>query len=236
MKAVAAISAIRIENLRFAYAQKPVLEIARLRIARGSHTLISGDSGCGKSTLMNLVGGVLTGFAGKIEVSGTELANLTAAARDRFRAAHLGVIFQQFNLIPYLSVTENIELAPRLAKKPVDRARIQAMMQHLQIAELAAMPAAKLSHGQQQRVAAARALAAGAEIVLADEPTSALDDRNARLFLDLLFKEAEVNQTTIVVVSHDLRYRKRFDQFIDLADLNRATKIGPGKKPVGRKI
>ena len=227
-------SAISIEALSFGYTAKPVLDINKLTVGRGSHTLISGDSGCGKSTLMNLIGGVLTGFHGKIEVVGTSLAGLTAAARDRFRAAHLGVIFQQFNLIPYLSVTENIELAPRLAKKPVDRIRIAAMMEHLQIAELASAPAAKLSHGQQQRVAAARALAAGADIVLADEPTSALDNRNAQLFLDLLFKEAELNQTTIVVVSHDLRHKKRFDQFIDLAQLNRAMKLKPATRKAGR--
>ncbi len=230
MKSSASPSAISIDALRFGYGAKPVLDISKLTIARGSHTLISGDSGCGKSTLMNLIGGVLTGFDGKIEVVGTSLAGLRASARDRFRAAHLGVIFQQFNLIPYLNVTENIELAPRLARKVVDRARIAAMMQHLQIAELASAPAANLSHGQQQRVAAARALAAGADIVLADEPTSALDDRNARLFLDLLFKEAELNRTTIVVVSHDLRYKKRFDQFIDLAQINRALKAVPKEK------
>ena len=230
MKSSASPSAISIDALRFGYGAKPVLDISKLTIARGSHTLISGDSGCGKSTLMNLIGGVLTGFDGKIEVVGTSLAGLRASARDRFRAAHLGVIFQQFNLIPYLNVTENIELAPRLARKVVDRARIAAMMQHLQIAELASAPAANLSHGQQQRVAAARALAAGADIVLADEPTSALDDRNARLFLDLLFKEAELNRTTIVVVSHDLRYKKRFDQFIDLAQINRVLKAAPKEK------
>lgn len=235
MKSSASPSAISIDALRFGYGAKPVLDISKLTIARGSHTLISGESGCGKSTLMNLIGGVLTGFDGKIEVVGTSLAGLRASARDRFRAAHLGVIFQQFNLIPYLNVTENIELAPRLARKTVDRARIAAMMQHLQIAELASAPAANLSHGQQQRVAAARALAAGADIVLADEPTSALDDRNARLFLDLLFKEAELNRTTIVVVSHDLRYKKRFDQFIDLAQINRALKpVAKDKKGRGQ--
>ncbi len=235
MKSKAATPAIQIKDLRFAYAQKPVLEIARLKVEKGSHTLISGDSGCGKSTLMNLVGGVLTGFEGQIEVAGTSLSVLGASARDRFRAAHLGVIFQQFNLIPYLSVLQNIELAPKLAKKAFDRGRIREMMLHLQIDELAATPAAQLSHGQQQRVAAARALAAGADIVLADEPTSALDDRNARLFLDLLFKEAELNQTTIVVVSHDLRYRKRFDQFVDLAQLNRVMQREAGNTKTGRK-
>ncbi len=224
MKRLASAKAINIHDLRFGYAGRAVLDLRSLAIARGSHTLISGDSGCGKSTLMNLLGGVLAGFSGNIEVLGTALSTLSSSARDRFRAQNMGVIFQQFNLIPYLTVFENIALAPHLAGKATDRARIGEMMEHLQIAEYAGVAAAKLSHGQQQRVAAARALAAGAAIVLADEPTSALDDHNAKLFLDLLFKEAELHGTTIVVVSHDLRYKKRFDQFVDLAQINRALK------------
>jgi putative ABC transport system ATP-binding protein len=224
MKSSAAQTAVTIQNLRFAYAEKLILDLPSLTIARGSHTLVSGDSGCGKSTLLNLLGGVLSGYTGNIEILGTAIAALTASARDRFRAENMGVIFQQFNLIPYLTVAENIELAPKLAGNDVNKTRISEMMQHLQIEEFAKVAAAKLSHGQQQRAAAARALASGAAIVLADEPTSALDDRNGTLFLDLLFKEAKMHQTTIVVVSHDLRYKKRFDQFIDLAQVNLALK------------
>lgn len=230
MKYSTAQSAVNIKNLRFGYTEKTVLDLPSLIIARGSHTLVSGDSGCGKSTLMNLLGGVLAGFTGEIEILGTALASLRASARDQFRAKNMGIIFQQFNLIPYLTVAENIELAPKLAGKRVDRARIAEMMQHLQIAEFAKVAASKLSHGQQQRAAAARALASGAAIVLADEPTSALDDRNATLFLDLLFKEAEIHQTTIVVVSHDLRYQKRFDQFVDFGKVNLALNAKPTGK------
>lgn len=209
------------ENLAFAYAAKPILEIPRLRIHTGSHTLICGDSGCGKSTLMNLIAGVLAGYTGSLRVLGQSLSALSPAKRDRFRAQHIAVIFQQFNLIPYLTVTENILLALRVVGQKSDNARIAAILDHLQIAHVARQRASELSHGQQQRAAAARALALNAELILADEPTSALDDTNAKLFLELLFREAEANNRTIVVVSHDLRYRKRFDQVIDLAELNR---------------
>jgi putative ABC transport system ATP-binding protein len=212
---------IEAENLAFAYAVKPILEISRLRVNAGSHTLVCGDSGCGKSTLMNLVSGVLSGYTGSLRVFGQDLSALSPAKRDRFRAQHIAVIFQQFNLIPYLTVTENILLALRVVGQKADSARIAAILDHLQIAHVARQRASKLSHGQQQRAAAARALALNAELILADEPTSALDDTNAKLFLELLFREAEANHRTIVVVSHDLRYRKRFDQVIDLAELNR---------------
>lgn len=216
--------AIAAEELVFAYAERPVLHIERLHVPVGSHTLICGDSGCGKSTFMNLMAGVLFGYRGKLRVLQQELAQLNASARDRFRARHVAVIFQQFNLIPYLTVAENTKLALRIAGQPIDEARIRTILEHLQIADFADKRADTLSHGQQQRVAAARALAGNAELILADEPTSALDDANAKLFLDLLFREAELNHRTIVVVSHDLRYRKRFDRVIDLAQLNRAMK------------
>lgn len=215
---------IEAENLAFAYTAEPILEISRLRVNAGSHTLVCGESGCGKSTLMNLVSGVLSAYTGSLRVLGQDLSALSPAKRDRFRAQHIAVIFQQFNLIPYLTVTENILLALRVAGQKTDKVRIAAILDHLQIAHVARQRASELSHGQQQRAAAARALALNAELILADEPTSALDDTNAKLFLELLFREAEANNRTIVVVSHDLRYRKRFDQVIDLAELNRAVR------------
>ncbi len=215
---------IEAENLAFAYAANKVLDIPRLRVVAGSHALICGDSGCGKSTLMNLISGVLSGYTGSLRVLGQDLSALSPARRDRFRAQHIAVIFQQFNLIPYLTVMENVLLALRVAGQKKDQARIAAILDHLQIAHVARQRASELSHGQQQRAAAARALALNAELILADEPTSALDNTNAKLFLELLFREAETNDRTIVVVSHDLRYRKRFDQVIDLAEVNRVVK------------
>lgn len=213
--------AVEIKDLHFSYGAKEILALPKLAVAQGSHTLICGDSGCGKSTLMNLIGGVLGGYSGILRVLGQEQAQLGPSARDRFRAQHIAVIFQQFNLIPYLSVTDNIRLALNVTGHTYDSERISAILAHLQIDALARQKARELSHGQQQRVAAARALAIDAGLILADEPTSALDERNSRLFLDLLFREAERNQRTIIVVSHDLRQRRRFDQVIDLTQVNR---------------
>ncbi|HMV37304.1 MAG TPA: ATP-binding cassette domain-containing protein, partial [Turneriella sp.] len=155
---------IEAENLAFAYAANSILEISRLRVNAGSHTLICGDSGCGKSTLMNLISGVLSGSTGNLRVLGQDLSALSPAKRDRFRAQHIAVIFQQFNLIPYLTVTENILLALRVAGQKKDHARIAAILDHLQIAHVARQRASELSHGQQQRAAAARALALKAEL------------------------------------------------------------------------
>ena len=162
--------------------------------------------------------------SGSLQVAGTELSTLNGAERDRFRAENMAVIFQQFNLIPYLSVRDNVTLGLRLRKKKWDVSRLNEILAHLQIASLSDERAVNLSHGQQQRVAAARAVMGKSPLILADEPTSALDDKNARLFLDLLFREAAEHNSTVVVVTHDLRYKKRFDQVIDLAKLNRAAK------------
>lgn len=219
-----AAAAIAASRLVFSYAGKPTLDIAQLTVKPGSHTLICGESGCGKSTFLNLVSGVLTGYSGSLQVAGTELSALNGAQRDRFRAENTAVIFQQFNLIPYLSVRDNVTLGLRLRKQKWDVSRLDEILTHLQIAALADERAVNLSHGQQQRVAAARAVMGKSPLILADEPTSALDDKNARLFLDLLFREAAEHKSTVVVVTHDLRYKKRFDQVIDLAKINRAAK------------
>lgn len=217
-------SAIRVRELGFSYGVRRVLDIGELNIATGAHTLIYGESGCGKSTLMNLLSGILTGHTGHLEVLGTDYAGMKPTRHDRFRAENIAVIFQQFNLIPYLTVRENALLGAKLAGKPVDIPQLENIFDHLQISAFADQRAVSLSHGQQQRVAAARALAQRSAVILADEPTSALDDLNARLFLDLLFREAAEHNTTIVVVSHDLRHQKRFDQVIDLARINRVLK------------
>jgi putative ABC transport system ATP-binding protein len=233
MKKTVAPLALELKNLTFNFSggrslsgsvksAPHVLNIESLNVPVGEHTLIYGDSGCGKSTLLNLVSGVLSGARGSIRVLGTQLSELSATARDKFRAQNVAVIFQQFNLIPYLTVRENIELGLKLSGRAADNGRINEILSHLQIAEFAGQGAMTLSHGQQQRVAAARAIINESPLILADEPTSALDDTNARLFLDLLFREAELKGTTVVVVSHDLRYKKRFGQTIDLAKLNHA--------------
>jgi len=214
-------AALDIQNLDFTYGKKSVLTIKSLRIGRGETVLVYGDSGCGKSTLLNLASGILGGYSGSLAVLGQELSGLSARKKDAFRAENIAVIFQQFNLIGYLTVRENALLGAEISGRTVSTERLKQVLDHLQISELANEKAANLSHGQGQRVAAARAFLLGAPLILADEPTSALDDTNSKLFLELLFREARANNTTVIVVSHDLRHKKRFKRQIDLMRLNK---------------
>ncbi len=187
-----------------------------------------GPSGSGKTTLLGVLAGVLAPDSGAVRVLGVDLARLTAGRRDAFRAEHIGYIFQMFNLIPYLSVLENITLPCRLDRRRAarlngvdDRRAATALAERLEIGEYLGSPVTELSVGQQQRVAAARALIAAPELVIADEPTSSLDaDRRAR-FLDLLFEICREAGSTLVFVSHDRQLEPLFDRALSLPELNR---------------
>ncbi|MBU1666484.1 MAG: ATP-binding cassette domain-containing protein, partial [Gammaproteobacteria bacterium] len=168
------------------------LDIANFQVAADEHVFIHGESGSGKSTLLNLIAGVLLPQQGRLAALGQPLPALSAAARDRFRVDHVGLIFQQFNLIPYLSVLDNVLLPCRFSRRRRERAgdmkqAAATLLSHLGLGEdLWQRPATQLSVGQQQRVAAARALIGQPEIVIADEPTSALDAARQEAFLGLL--------------------------------------------------
>lgn len=202
------------------------LMIDHMRIESGERVFLHGPSGSGKTSLLSLIGGVVRPQAGRIEVLGQTLSGLGRAACDRFRADHIGFIFQQFNLIPYLSARDNILLPCRFSTIRAQRAGdLQASLAHLAgrldlDAMLLNRPAAELSVGQQQRVAAARALIGRPELVIADEPTSALDADRQAAFLSLLLDECRETGATLLFVSHDLRLAERFDRRLALADIN----------------
>jgi putative ABC transport system ATP-binding protein len=178
------------------------------------------------------VGGVLEPQRGSVTVQGQPLAALAPGARDRFRADRVGFIFQLFNLIPYLSARDNILLACRFSPARRDRLRQAGTTPAAEVLRLAARldldpdllqrPAAALSVGQQQRVAAARALIGRPALVIADEPTSALDADRQRAFLDLLLAECGAAQAALLFVSHDVRLAGRFDRVTALAAINRS--------------
>lgn len=226
---------ISITGLEFRWraAGPPVLAIDRLAIARGERVFIRGASGSGKSTLLSLLGGVTIPQRGEVHVLGHPLHALGAAQRDRFRADHVGFVFQMFNLLPYLSVLENVMLPCRFSKQRRERARLRScgverearrLLAHLDMDDaLLAAPAAELSIGQQQRVAAARALIGAPEIVIADEPTSALDADRRAAFLRLLEQECAEQGSTLLFVSHDPALEPLFDRTVALADINRIT-------------
>ncbi|WP_127563322.1 ATP-binding cassette domain-containing protein [Stenotrophomonas indicatrix] len=220
---------IDLQGVQFGYAGRAVLDIAQLQVRAGSSVLLRGTSGSGKSTLLGLLAGILLPASGSIRVAGHRVNTLGAPARDRFRADQLGVIFQQFNLLPFLSVRNNIALGVRFS--PLRNARIEGgldaeiarLLRALQL-DPALMPraAGRLSVGQQQRVAAARALIGRPAVLLADEPTSALDPEAATAFVQLMSAQCRAAGTTALVVSHDDRVQPLFDHVLSLGDLNRA--------------
>lgn len=226
-------SIIALEALSFSWpaTQAPCLDIARFAVDAGERVFLHGPSGSGKSTLLALLGGVLTPQRGSIRLLDTDLTALSASARDRFRVDHIGFIFQQFNLIPYLSVLDNVLLPCRFSARRRMRAiasgstaqeQAGRLLDHLGLGpELRHRPVTTLSVGQQQRVAAARALIGSPEIVIADEPTSSLDAARQHGFLDLLLRECAAAQSTLLFVSHDHRLATHFTREVALLDLNR---------------
>ncbi|MBD9426940.1 ABC transporter ATP-binding protein [Pseudomonas sp. PDM15] len=226
---------IELNDLGFAWpGQAELLDIPAFTLQRGESLFLKGPSGSGKTTLLGLLGGVQKPGRGSLKLLGQELASLSSGARDRFRVDHTGYIFQQFNLLPFLSVRENVELPCRFSKSRAQRASERhgsvdgaaaQLLEHLGLkAELLERRADSLSIGQQQRVAAARALIGQPELVIADEPTSALDHDAREAFLQLLFAECRAAGASLLFVSHDQSLAPLFDRSLSLAELNRASK------------
>ena len=221
-------------DLRYRWpgSREDCLVIDRLQIERGRSVFLHGPSGSGKSTLLGLLAGVLLPRSGQVRLLGTDWAALSGARRDAFRAEHVGYIFQQFNLLPYLSVLDNVLLPCRfsaLRRRRADataasaRAGAEALLQRVGLGSaLWNRPASRLSVGQQQRVAAARALLGQPELVIADEPTSALDAALRDSFMALLLQQCRDAGSTLVFVSHDERLALHFDTTLALAHINRA--------------
>ena len=219
---------IELQNLHYRWQgqTRDTLAIANLTVVQGEHLFIKGASGSGKTTLLNVLAGILVPASGSLHILGHALQGMDSAARDRFRADHMGVIFQQFNLLPYLSVRENVQLPCHFSTRRKQQAGdIQAttnrLLEHLGLdAKLWERAVTDLSVGQQQRVAVARALIGSPELIIADEPTSALDTDTRDGFLDLLFKEAQAQGSTILFVSHDPHIASHFPRLVDLQRIN----------------
>lgn len=221
-------NSIEISKLEFGWDKDSplVLNIPQWEVARNDSVFLYGPSGSGKSTLLNIMSGILKPDKGAVKVLDQALFEMRANARDKFRARHIGVIFQQFNLIPYLSVLENIRIGPYFSSKrefnPEHLAYILDTLELSQSPKLLQSKAKNLSVGQQQRVAVARALVNQPEIIIADEPTSALDSAMRDQFIELLFKTTEKTNSTIVFVSHDKGLASNFNTLVDLAQINKA--------------
>lgn len=219
-------NAIHIKNLVFTWNKSkiPILSIPEWQVQRGEQIFLFGSSGAGKSTLLNLLAGIVLPKAGTVDVLGQSLSALGPSARDKFRAKHIGVIFQQFNLLPYLSVLDNIRLGSYFAvDKPFDKAYMEQILDSLELSSdpvLLHSKARELSVGQQQRVAVARALINKPDIIVADEPTSALDSDLRDQFINLLFATTGEINSTVVFVSHDRSLAGHFSKQVNLDELN----------------
>jgi putative ABC transport system ATP-binding protein len=223
--------ALRIERLvyRWPGAERSTLEIGALSLASGESLFLYGPSGCGKSTLLSAIAGVVDVPKGAIHVADLDLGALHGGARDRFRVDHIGMIFQVFNLVPWLSARENVLLpctfssrrSVRTGDDPAGSA--ERLLNELGLSDpsLTSKQAHELSVGQQQRVAAARALIGKPDLILADEPTSALDEAAKAAFVDLLARECAEAGTALLFVSHDRSLERHFDHSVDFEDLNR---------------
>jgi putative ABC transport system ATP-binding protein len=220
-------NAIEINNLEFSYptSLKPVIQIQNMSVPEGERVFLYGPSGYGKSTLLNLMAGVLDCKIGELNVLGINLTQSAQVKKDALRGAEIGYIFQIFNLIPYLNLKENIVLPCMINKKRAHgidyNQQADELIATLGLSEHINKPVTDLSIGQQQRVAAARALIGNPKLVIADEPTSSLDEKNTEEFMNLLIKEWEKRKFTLIFVSHDERLKKYFSTTISLPSINR---------------
>lgn len=201
------------------------LHVPKLTLRRSETVLLLGESGSGKSTLLSLICGTVSADSGHIFVAGADINKLSAGKRDSFRAEQIGLIFQQFNLLPFASVKDNILLPLNFApkrRKRVTNLHLEAerLCDELGLSDdLIMARAGTLSVGQQQRVAAARALIGAPPLIIADEPTSSLDAATQTVFLSLLFSQARANGSTLLMVSHDARLSNQFDRVIHMSEI-----------------
>ena len=215
-KAVSRSPAIEATDLRFAYGKRAVVNIGRCHLARGDSMAVIGPSGCGKTTFLHLLAGLIRPSAGVIRILGQDLSTLRGAELDRFRGHHIGLVFQRLHLLPALTVLDNVLLAQRLARVPIERAEVEALFSRLNLRGLEQHKPSMLSQGQAQRVAIARALVHGPQLVMADEPTSALDDQHAERALALLKESVRTVGAALLVVTHDQRVRGRLDREFEM--------------------
>ena len=229
---------VRMAGVRFRWPGRDAfsMTIDDFALPSRQRILLIGPSGSGKSTFLSLLCGIVAPQAGRIDILGRDITQLSASARDAFRAEHFGVIFQMFNLLPYGSVLDNVLLplnfAPHRRRRAsangsaeTEAARLLSRL-GLEPGLVRGRSAANLSVGQQQRVAAARALIGAPELIVADEPTSALDRNRQAAFLDLLFEQAAEAGSTLIMVSHDESLAPRFDRVLRLDEIAISSREG----------
>ncbi|MBT3142391.1 ABC transporter ATP-binding protein [Phaeobacter gallaeciensis] len=225
---------IELKSLQYRWAGAPrlILDIDTFELRANEKVMLRGPSGSGKSTLLSAIAGVIDIPKASVFVAGTDVGGLSGRDRDRFRVDHIGLIFQVFNLLPWLSAIENVLLPCRFSTLRREKVAAEPkttairLLNELGLTDPKTLngPASALSIGQQQRVAAARALIGAPEVVLADEPTSALDEEAKDAFVELLLRECNASGSSLLFVSHDRTLEKHFDRTVELGVLNSGTK------------
>lgn len=221
--------AVHLQDVVFGYDPKaPVLRIGELVIQAGKRVFLYGPSGSGKTTLLGLITGILQPQRGNCMVLGKELTRMSMPARDQHRGSEMGYIFQSFNLIPYLTVRQNVALPCQVHERrrkrivaPTLREEVERLGRRLALEARIDRNVKKLSTGEQQRVAIARAVIGKPSLVIADEPTSSLDTDRQQAFLELLFEVCEEAGSTLIFVSHDRSFMEHFDERVSLGEINR---------------
>ncbi len=224
---------VQIRDLKFKYASDSspnLLDIPFFVLEKGEKVFLYGPSGCGKTTFLEIIAGVMVPQSGQVLISGSDITQMTPGERDLFRANLLGYIFQNFNLIPYLNVLENITLPLYLSPKKRlkvstqdEKSKALELCHSLGLENYIAKNVTELSVGQQQRVAAARAILGAPELIVADEPTSSLDYDHRERFIELLFKLCQEHQISLLFVSHERSLQKLFDRSLSLTEINNAS-------------
>ncbi len=218
---------IRLDSVRFYWSKNKDFKIfiPELKISQGEKVLLLGESGSGKTTLLSLISGFLSPISGDIYLNEKNINSLSARNRDQYRSDNIGIIFQQFNLLPYANVIDNIILPLYFSKVRASKIINQKetavnLCKSLRLPDtVTSMQASNLSVGQQQRVAVARALIGNPSLVIADEPTSSLDSDAQNIFLDLMFAQIEKNNSSLLMVSHDMSLSSYFDRVIDINEI-----------------
>ena len=215
---------IQINNLYFSYADHDFsMDIPYFHIEKGGSVAITGPSGSGKTTLLNLICGVLRPLDGEVIVDGISIEDLSDKALRQYRIAHIGMVFQSFELLEYLNVLDNILLPYRLDKNlildPKVKRRAYEIAESFGIEDKLNRYPSALSQGEKQRVAIARALITGAKLIIADEPTGNLDPKNTEQVADILLEYVKKEKATLVTVTHDHAFAKQFDRVVDFTKL-----------------
>jgi ABC-type lipoprotein export system ATPase subunit len=219
-----------LENVRKSYVEPtgeplPILDVPHLAIGAGEQVVLRGRSGCGKTTLLNCIAGLTKVDSGSIKIHGHEVTRLSEAVRDRFRARHIGFVFQTFNLLPGFSALENVMLGMTFTGMAPDANRARQLLADVGLSHRLTHKPRALSVGEQQRVAVARALANRPVLLLADEPTANVDPAHQQQVIDLLREACRRESIAMLLVTHSTEVADQFDRVEHLEHVNRAAAV-----------